>query len=381
MNLKNISFVTIAALLHAVVAILTAFTEMSRVYPPYQEFYFWVKIAYGVFSLGQVIYFHKRGLSDLSAAILFINMVTYCWIMIWFAPVYEVAYFQCAVGCSFLKLRRAWIFPLIYGVGLLGYFVTYLIQDNMGWTLPPIERADWYLIMAVFFLLSWCIQKYAIGAVQVQQDRLSRFSLIGREATRLTHDIKGLLSSPILVIESLRNKDRRLSLEDYENQMVLLAEDMENVRDVLKSIQRLVSVEDRVSEVDVNETLQGSLKIFSRRLSKVKLTLPEPRIITAHPDRLHSLFFNLILNSIEAFERKSVSDPVIEMSWSENVFVFSDNAGGFESTAKDAPKSSKGWGSGLGLDIVKTDLAKMNANLEVKSEPPRTRIQIRFRNI
>ncbi|MBC7372246.1 MAG: ATP-binding protein [Bdellovibrionaceae bacterium] len=310
--------------------------------------------------------------------VLFINMISYCWVMMWFAPLYEFAYLQIAVGCSFLRLKRNWIFPLAFGIGLIGYYVNYAIQDRIGWQLPPATRSDFVWIMFIVFMLSWFIQKFAIGAMRADQDRHSRFSLIGREATRLTHDIKGLTSSPMLIVDSLRQKNRDLSLRDYENQMVVLADDMENIREVLKSIQRLVTIEDFITIVDVNEALRGPMKIFARRLAKVRLVTPEAKMIKGHPDRLHSLFFNLILNSIEAFERNSTAAPEIHMSWQENTFVFSDNAGGFDRPTSIGTKSSKGFGAGLGLDIARTDLEKMNATFRIKSVPPITRIEISF---
>ncbi|RYZ65108.1 MAG: ATP-binding protein, partial [Proteobacteria bacterium] len=211
-----------------------------------QDIFFWAKIFYGVISIAEGVYVQWRGLSDKSAVVMLTTFITCCWVMMWFAPLYEFAYLQCAVGSSFLKLKRTWIFPVAWGIGLAGFLANYTIQDRIGWTLPPIMRSDLVWIMFIVFALSWFIQKFAIGAMRTEQDRHSRFSLIGREATRLTHDIKGLISSPMLIVDSLRQKDRQLSLKDYEKQMVLLADDMENIREVLKSIQRLVTVDDEV---------------------------------------------------------------------------------------------------------------------------------------
>lgn len=378
MRFRNITYPTVACFLHGFCSVLLAFLETSRVHPQYQSFFFWSKILYGLLSISQGLYIYAYGLSETTIAILFANMISYCWVMMWFAPLYEFAYLQIAVGCSFIRLKRDWIFPVAFGIGLVGYYVNYGIQDHLGWTLPPATRSDFVWIMFIVFMLSWFIQKFAIGAMRSEQDRHRRFSLIGREATRLTHDIKGLISSPMLIVDSLRQKDRVLSLKDYENQMVLLADDMENIREVLKSIQRLVTIDDLITMVDVNEALQGPLKVFARRLSKVQLVIPEARTIMGNPNRLHSLFFNLLLNSIEAFERNKTPAPEIHMSWRENIFIFIDNAGGLESNSVKGSKSSKGFGAGLGLDIVRTDLEKMDASFRIKSEPPRTRIEISF---
>lgn len=302
-------------------------------------------------------------------------MVSYCLTFLWFIPLYEFAYVQCAIGCSFLRLRRAWLFPTIFGLGLLGIIFTYSMQDKINWILPPEGRADWYWILLIIFFLSWLIQKYAIGAFEQERERLLRYSIIGQETTRLTHDIKGLLSSPILIIESLQADGHmgHMDRKELENQIKFLAEDMSHVRDAIKSINNLVKIDNKIMPVDVREIVSGVLKVFSRRVDYIKVKIPESKFISANNSILYSVFFNIILNSIEGLELSKTPDPFIYMVWSGNTLIINDNI----KTESDNPKK-KSHGSGIGLEMVRSDLQSIKARFDINYSPVGTIIKIHF---
>lgn len=374
--LKRFTYPILITWLYALCPLVTYSLEVDKVPSSYQELFLVLKLFFGCLGLLQGIYFFFFGFSDRGAAVIFSQMVVYSLLMMWFAPIYEVAYFQCAIGCSFLTLRRSWIYPTIYGIGLIGIFINYEAMEYYQWKSPVATKEDWIGISIVFFLLSWCIQKYAIGSYRKEQDRLARFSVIGKETTKLTHDIKGMLSSPLLIIDSLHAKDGTISVDTYRSQMKHLAKDMENVHSVLRSIHRLVTVGEEVRKVSLLESWQSPLQILSRRLAHIQLSMPEDKMILGNQDRLNSIFFNLLLNSIEAFENAKQEKPFIKVYWENMFLVYEDNAGGVV-----LPKTSdttKENGSGLGLQLVRNDMEKMGADIQIKSLPPYTKIYLRF---
>jgi signal transduction histidine kinase len=376
MILKKTNYASAVSFLAALAILLVTLFDYTRVAPSLLNSYLITKSVFFFINIGFGIYFHRHIVTDKSATIFVLNLMIFVLSMMWFLPLYEIAYFQCAIGSAFLRFKRPWIFPTVFFATFVGVIVTYQLQDNWHWVLPEITRTDWVFTVFLFFVLAWCIQKFAIRAQALERDRLLRFSIIGQETTRLTHDLKGLLSSPLLILESFKNKDPQSSPEFQERQMSLLIHDMDNVRETIKGIHSLVVHQDKIEQVDLNEVIQSSMKVLERRLASIDIQWPQESFVLAKRDRLHSVFFNLFLNSLEAFERSGIREnKKIEIFWRNKTLVFQDNAGGILLGDR---ASSKGIGSGLGLELVQYDLVRMNARFKLKSTPPYTVAEISF---
>ena len=378
MKVKQFNFPFLVTLVLGVFAVLFAFTTSPRVTPELQNIYFNLKMLYAVLGFSFAVYFYYKDGSDAIYAFFMAMLASYCLVFMWFAPLYEVAYLEVAIAASFFKLRLRWIFPTIFGLCLLGILFTYYQQDKMGWILPPIIRADWYATIVIFFILTWSIHQFALGAHLKEKERLSRFGVVGKEATRLTHDIKGLLSSPILTLDALRSQQQFFSPEEFEKQLVLLAEDLKNVSGMIKSIHRLVHIEGQACPVEIVQILQAPLIVLERRLRDVKITLPENKVVMANPDRLHSIFFNLFLNSIEAFEKKKITKPCIEIFWEGKCLVIRDNGGSLQKNNMTEEQHTE-LGTNLGLTLVKIDVERIGAKLSSNSLDQSTETRITFK--
>lgn len=344
--------------------------EQSRVFLEFVSFYFWLKIGFGIFFVAIAAWIFRFEATDAPLTVFMASAISYCLIFMWLTPMYEIAYLQVAIGSAFFRLRRPWIFPLLFGSGFVGVLSNHYWQTKLKWPLPSVTQSDWAFAVFVFFALAWAIQKYVIGTFRREQERLARFAAIGKEATRLIHDIKGLLSSPILLIDALNEQARRAPSGPYDEQLRLLAKDMDGVRDVAKSINRLVLLNDQVESVDVRMSIEDSLRILERRLHHVHVNLPESRWIRGNHERLQSIFFNLMLNAIEAFESAGTLNPRIDISWNGPALEFRNNCE-FENIQKT-------HGTGLGLEIVAEDLEKIGARFEIISGTAETIVHIVF---
>lgn len=347
--------------------------EHARIFPELLPVYFWLKIGFGAFYFAVAAWILRFGAGDAVLTVFMASAISYSLAFMWLAPMYEIAYLQVAIGCAFFRLRRAWIFPLLFGAGFAGILATYHWQTRLAWSLPPAARSDWAFAAFVFFALSWAIQKYAIGNFRREQERLARFGAIGKEATKLVHDIKGLLSSPLLLIEALNERASGAPAGPYAEQLRLLARDMAGVRDVAKSINRLVLLNDRIQSVDACEPLRNSLAILERRLRKVRVAVPAGRRVRGNHERLQSVFFNLLLNALEAFESAGTADPWIDIAWNGPALEVRNNGGG---AGAGVPRKSHG--TGLGLEIVAEDLEKIGARFEIVSNGAETTVRIFF---
>lgn len=316
------------------------------------------------------IYHYKREPTDFAMSCLMILSVIYFTGAMWFAPLYEFSFVQCALACCFLPLRRTWLFPLIYGTGVVIIFANYQAQSAIGWTLPPVDQRDFYFIVLITFILTALIQKFVINSYRKERERLMRYGILGRETTRLTHDIKGLLSSPLMLVESLKNDAKAIEPKDWEKQIHLLADDMIHVREAIRSINSLVKTGNEQAEVDLAKVISGVLDVFRRRSSGVRIQLPESRLVKADPDRMHSVFFNLILNALEHFELAKIKEPFIKMYWQDQTLILENNS--------PSLGISKAHGSGIGLELAQMDLALVNAKLKMNFSNAGTKTEIFF---
>jgi signal transduction histidine kinase len=378
MRRRALSYPTIAALFFAVMTALVGLTEYSRIFPQLQQPYAMFKTIYAIAGFLIAFRFYRWGVSDLWATGFFTLGLVYVLTFMWFTPMYETAYLQIALCCSFIRLRRTWLYTFVFFLGLLGILLTYVVQDSLGWKTIAPARADWVWIMVIFFLISALVHKFAVSVDQKERDRMARFGLIGMESSRIIHDLKGLLSSPLMIVELLQSRGKQLQPEVFERQMVLLHTEMEKIREMIKSINRLVVVDDTISPVNILATIEAPMKILDRRLKHVTVQLPDDRLVQGNPERMQSIFFNLFINSIEAFEDAKIALPEIKMSWRGNTLVVTDNGGGLKDHQLPT-KSTKAGGSGLGLQLVEADLERMGAKFNISSKNQSTIVEIAFR--
>lgn len=375
MRINSINYPAAIALAASVLTTITVFPDIFRVPSALLPFYLTAKIAFIAGTLLFSGYFHFKGEAsgDLSKALLFLLCIGYCLSMSWILPLYETAYVQCALGCAFFKTTRKWLFPTIFGLGVLGFAITYEAQEALSWQLPPVTRKDWVTIVLFFFLVTWVIQKYAINKSHQENERLLRLSRIGHDSQRLLHDLKGMLSSPILLFESMNADTGNQSVEAYKEQIRTLNDEMKHARDMLKSINLMSKPKHTRKNVCVAQVFNDAAHILRRRLAPVQIHPPESRQVHTEEDVLRSVFFNLILNTLEASERNKVLQPSIRLSWNDDVLTYQNNAGSDFTNNNDNPGSS-----GLGLDLLVADLNSLGIKNRIYTESEGLRITMKF---
>lgn len=341
----------LGAIILSTTSLLTIYPDVLRVRADLQTLFVAMKLAYSTLGYSLALYFFRtKQVEDLASSMLFLLCILYCLSMIWFLPLYEFAYVQCAIGAAFLKTKRKWIFPVMFGAGALGYLTTYALQAHLNWALPEATRKDWVLVVLVCFFLAWIIQRYAIDISRKEKEKILRLSRIGHETNRLLHDVKGMISSPLLIAESITMNSHTWSQDEQRLQAQRLTDEIRHVREMLRSINQISKTSPVLGPVCVRHLLERNLKVLARRLSGIEIDLPRPHTVVSDENILHSAFFNLLLNSIEAFEYNKTPKPKIEAWWEGSTLVYRDNAG----TTNEA--SLYGGNSGLGLEILKTDL-------------------------
>lgn len=371
---KHLNYPMLITLLIGLCSVIIGLTEVQRIQVDLQQTYQLLKYSYGALLLLTSLYFYFKELNDFSATVLMVLSVSYSLIFMWFAPLYEVAYLEIGLACSFLNIKRRWIFPVIFGAGLIGMILILIWQDNHKWYIPPVLMSDSIWICVQCFLISLFVQKFAIGSFNKEKDRMVRFSIVGEETSKLMHDIKGMLSSPFLLLENLRNNRSQIPQETFEKQLHDLTNELEHIRTVIRSINRLVVTNDKLKQVNVADAALEAKRILDRRLKNISVILPKSKMVLGTEERLQSIIFNLMINSLEAFENSTVKHPEIKMEWKNNTLVYTDNAGGFDKI----PQQSKSK-SGIGIELIKIDTSKMHAKFRMNTVKNLAQTEITFK--
>lgn len=198
-------------------------------------------------------------------------------------------------------------------------------------------------------------------------------------AKMLSHELHNSLTPVKLWLQEI------LSLEDGEAGFAETAK--KAAKEGILQIERLVNLtrkfkdisKDKVSKIE-DVTIYPLLKklllslepIVKAKNITVEIDLDENLMVKAAEQELYHVFYNLILNSIEAFKSNGGKIKVSGEEKESVLIRIEDNAGGLPQQIKENPFSAylttKENGTGLGLVLSKEMISKMEGELSLKSK-------------
>jgi signal transduction histidine kinase len=129
---------------------------------------------------------------------------------------------------------------------------------------------------------------------------------------------------------------------------------------------------------DLNEELESTLRMVWNQL-KYKCTVerdlgPLPRL-RCHPNQIGQVFANLLVNAAQAIERQGVIRIRTRHEGNEVVVRISDTGHGMTPETRARlftpffTTKPRGQGTGLGLSVSQSIIARHQGRIEVESEP------------
>ncbi len=340
--------------------------------------FFITSLLFTAVSLIFVIWLYFNPFSDVIGALMILHHMLLGSIMGWTHSFYEYGFVVIAVTAAFFRFERSWIYPAFTFFGFLLYLTTFYMQHKVSWTPEPSMMHERALGFTVLIIFAWCVHYFSVYRVQKEHEQLLRLGIVGYEANRIIHDLKGMLSTPMLMIESLKGADRTPENDRwFEEQLKLLIRDMEHIRNVMKGINSLAIQKSELEAFDAIDSIKKAMMILDHRLRGVEVSLSiESRLVIGRRDLLNSAFFNLFLNSLEAIEGNKVSKPIIKIYCQDEKLIYEDNAGGIFMEHEGLPRKTAG--SGIGLKIIAEDLSSMNIDFRIKTFDDGTRFELIF---
>jgi signal transduction histidine kinase len=200
--------------------------------------------------------------------------------------------------------------------------------------------------------------------------------LVGAESPRPQEEREALLAR---LEAEWKRADVSSVLEDLPG---LLEETMEGARRIKEIVQslRMFAREDSGEPqlADLNEELESTLRMVWNQL-KYKCTVerdfePLPRL-RCHPTQIGQVFANLLVNAAQAIERQGVIRIRTRQEGSEVVVRISDTGHGMTPETRARlftpffTTKPRGQGTGLGLSVSQSIIARHQGRIEVESEP------------
>ena len=243
-----------------------------------------------------------------------------------------------------------------------------------------------------------------ISRLKNQQEKLlinERYEAWGNLARKLAHEIKNPLTPIQLTIDRLNSK--------YSKQII--SNDQDNFKENLKIINNQIrQIENLVNEFsdfarmpkptlknnDLVKILNENINLLLQIDKSIKIELlnnNEKILFNCDKEQFSRVFFNLIKNSVESIQQKSLKNNnfekkiLIEIIKENNhiKIIIIDNGTGFEDVKNNIKKiinpyfTTKKDGTGLGLAIVNKIINDHNGELEFYSIKNGAKIEINLK--
>ena len=241
----------------------------------------------------------------------------------------------------------------------------------MGYTMSALLDADGHrsgLLLAFQDLTE-------IRTLRDHAERAQRFAALGQLATGLAHEIRNPLSSISGSVEMVR-EGNALGPEDRRLLGIVISE-----VDRLNSLMTTMLQVGRPSQLDTKRIDLGAIASEVASVARGEATASngleidyvapeEPIVVTADPDRMRQVVWNLVKNAVQASPHRGRVEIRTGRNESGRAFLeVADEGPGIEATQRermfDMFYSGRSHGVGLGLALVKQIVDQHKAQIEI----------------
>ena len=199
---------------------------------------------------------------------------------------------------------------------------------------------------------------------------------------RRSPGLKGLQAKVREAIGEIAKLEKKIDIGFLMEDMVDLVSDCREGSDRIKKIVLDLKAfahpgDDTIQSIDLNSCLQSTLNVVHNQLKYkaiVEKTFGEIPTVRGCPQHLNQVFMNILINAVQAIEKRGVIHVVTRAVEDHVEVSISDDGCGIPSehltkifdpffTTKEVGK-----GTGLGMNIAYTIIKKHNGTIDVQSE-------------
>lgn len=212
---------------------------------------------------------------------------------------------------------------------------------------------------------------------QAQEEIISKtqFATMGKIAANITHEIRNPLEAISGVLEIL--SDEKVLKKDGRKYLIIIQDEIHNLNDYLNEFLEFVRAEPNYSDnVQINNLIKDCFILLQPMLKKNKVKVDfnlkeDIPLCTIDINQIKRVIINLLLNSIEAIDKKA--KLWISTAKKENsiLIVIRDNGKGIYEEhlphVFDLYFTTKKSGSGIGLALCKKIIDQHKGSIQIKS--------------
>jgi signal transduction histidine kinase len=303
-----------------------------------------------------------------------------------------------AYSISIIGITLGWLLLLRIGIGLTIHGETVLVALGVAFLTTLIfsqpKAMFREMLEKLFFADHYQVRKKAehfqreLELTREKLWRAERLAVVGEIAATVAHEIKNPLG-PILgyaqfLLDTIANEPSIPSKERFEKGLGIISEEVKRIDDkVHKLLSFAKSTRSIGSYCLVHPVIETSLWLLQQKIddgATIEITTAlnaTEQGILANPDELQSVFFNILLNAVQAVSPKGkIEIESNNRSQDDRTLIeisIRDNGPGLDATELqklfEPFYTSKASGTGLGLTIVKGIVSSLNGRIEVASQP------------
>jgi len=211
---------------------------------------------------------------------------------------------------------------------------------------------------------------------QIQLERSQKFSLVGKIAAGVAHEIKNPLSSIKGAFEIVF--DKKTSDKDKEEFKSIIIGEIKRIDNTLRDFLNFARPKEaEMDKLNLSQTVDECLKQIEIQAGESKLriskNIEQGVLILGDREKIHQAILNLLLNALSASETESIIDIELKTNRDKKVILtIGDHGTGIEPDAIehifDPFYTTKATGTGLGLPIVKSIVENHNGLIKIDSE-------------
>jgi signal transduction histidine kinase len=201
-----------------------------------------------------------------------------------------------------------------------------------------------------------------------------KLSTLGQISASISHEVKNPLHSIYTLVQVMEEDEP--TGDDLKNDLKTIRNEIEDLTDILNEILLYASPNKHniFIKVNVSEIIEKTIRLLSKEAQnsgiKIVFNPKNEIIIKSNPGKLKEIIFNLILNGIQACDKKGDLIQIESIIFKKDISIkIIDNGPGIDNLKNvfEPFFTTKEDGTGLGLSIVKTKVEELSGEILVQN--------------
>lgn len=333
--------------------------------------------------------FFKRKITNYQVPIIYLGLLISSIVGHWFLPAYYLSFIQVMVACSLFFPFPKKYYYITSGLSFAA-MLSVIFFSTAHYSSDPemqnIFKMDAFFGVLIVFILSISGYKFVTLTREKKDIESQKFLEVGKNISSVVHEIKGLMSGPRVYFKILNRELEKGNVSEHMKQAISnLERDYQSLLDYVQAVNKLTINDNSLKDINVRENVENILKtLFATHSKTHNISLVGDAYIHASSDIIKRSIVNLVNNSLENFSLKSINRGNVIIELKGDTVRIKDNGGGYTPEAlkkvnKNESFTTKASGTGLGLYMIKNDLASVGGKVKIYNEEDGAVVEIKFK--